>query len=71
MLGRLPVPTFDVESRNPAFKDGPALLKAGDRIKLISITEEEYNEIEKNSATYKYQITEGFFEFELGREKNE
>jgi KipI family sensor histidine kinase inhibitor len=70
MLGRLPVPTFDIESRHPAFKDGPALLRAGDRIKLISITEEEYTEIEKNSATYEYQITQGLFEFELGGEKN-
>ena len=70
MLGRLPVPTFDIETRNPAFKHGPALLRAGDRIKLISITEEEYNEIEKNLATYEYQIIEGSFEFELGKKKN-
>jgi KipI family sensor histidine kinase inhibitor len=71
MLGRSPVPTFELGSRNPAFKDGPALFRAGDRITFISITEEEYNEIEKNSATYKYQIAEGFFEFELGREEND
>jgi allophanate hydrolase subunit 1 len=47
------MPIFGIESRNPAFKDGPALLKPGDRITFISITEEEYEEIEKNSATYK------------------
>jgi inhibitor of KinA len=71
MLGRLPVPIFDIESRNPAFKDGRALLRAGDRVKLISITEEECNEVERNSATYEYQITQGLFELELGREKND
>jgi urea carboxylase len=67
MLGRIPMPIFSIESRNPAFKDGPALLRAGDRIKLISITEEEYTEIENNSEVYEYQIIEGLFEFELGR----
>lgn len=71
MLGRSPVPIFDVEARNPAFQDGPALLRAGDRVKLVSITQEEYDEIEKNSATYEYKITQGIFEFELGREKND
>ena len=71
MLGRLPMPIFDIKTRNPAFKDGPALLRAGDRIKLISITEQEYNEIEKNPATYEYQITEGLFEFELGGGRND
>jgi urea carboxylase len=69
MLGRVPVPVFDIERRNPAFKESPALLKAGDRVKLISITEEKYDEIHQNFDRYEYQIEEGVFGFELGEDK--
>lgn len=71
MLGRVAAPVFDFEGRNPAFKNDPVLLKSGTRIKLISITEKEYDEIERNSDTYEYQIEEGTFVFELRGEEND
>jgi urea carboxylase len=68
MLGRTPLPVFDIERRNPVFRDGPALLRSGSRIKFYQIDEKEYEQIESNRENYKYDVEEGNFEFEMGGE---
>lgn len=62
MVGRTPLLIFDIYQKNPAFIDGPALFRPGDRIKLIPLSEEkEYLQIEQNVDSYQYEIEEGMY----------
>ena len=38
MVGRTPLLIFDINQKNPAFRDSPALFRPGDRIKLIPLS---------------------------------
>ncbi len=67
LLGRVPVPLVDPMKTHPAFKEKPAIFKVGDRMKIMSITEEEYEEIKRNFNRYEYHIEQGTFEYELKR----
>lgn len=40
LLGRT-IPIYDIQQRNPAFKDDPILLRAGDRVQFKTVTEPE------------------------------
>lgn len=60
MVGRTPLLIFDINQKNPAFKDSPALFRPGDRIRLIPLSGEKvYLQIEQNVDSYPYQIEEG------------
>lgn len=71
LLGRLPVPLFDLSMSNPAFPKSPSICKISDRIKFRPIDKEEYEEIERNFKTYEYDIQPGLFEFELKENKDD
>lgn len=69
MVGRTPLLIFDINQKNPAFKDSPALFRPGDRIRLIPLSEEkEYLQIEKNVDSYPYEIEEGTYSGNLMKE---
>jgi allophanate hydrolase subunit 1 len=53
--------TWDVNQTNPVFREGYALFRAGDRIRLIPIEEKEYLRIEENINTYPYEIEDGVY----------
>ena len=62
MAGRTPLLIFDINQKNPAFKDSPALFRPGDRIRLIPLgSEKEYLQIERYVDRYPYQIEEGTY----------
>jgi len=65
LLGRLPVPLCEPTMSHPAFQQSPLICNIGDRVHIMSITEEEYEEIEKNFMNYEYKVQPGVFEFEL------
>lgn len=58
ILGRTPVPIYDNQQRFEPFKDSFFLLKTGDRVKFLPISEAEFVEIEKEveAGTYRYNI---------------
>jgi allophanate hydrolase subunit 1 len=58
MLGRTPIPIYDLEARNPIFNNRIVLLRPGDRIIFEPITHKEYISIEKNISSYTYQFQE-------------
>jgi allophanate hydrolase subunit 1 len=69
MVGRTPLLIFDINQKNPAFKDSPALFRPGDRIRLIPLSgEKEYLQIEKNVDSYPYEIEEGTYSGNLMKE---
>jgi KipI family sensor histidine kinase inhibitor len=69
MVGRTPLLIFDINQKNPAFKDGPALFRPGDRLRVIPLSgEREYLEIEKNVDNYPYEIEEGTYSGKLMKE---
>ena len=62
MVGRTPLLIFDIDQKNSAFRDSPALFRPGDRIKMIPLSgEKEYQQIEKNVDSYPYEIEEGTY----------
>ena len=69
LLGRLPVPLFELTKSHPAFQESPSICNIGDRIKFLPITKEEYDEIEKNFQKYEYCIERDMFEFEVKGDK--
>lgn len=50
LIGRTPVKLYDPK------KEPPVLLSAGDYVRYVSITEEEYNEISKQVQEDKYRV---------------
>jgi len=62
MVGRTPLLIFDINQKNSAFRDSPALFKPGDRIRLIPLSgEKEYLQIEQHVDSYPYEIEEGMY----------
>jgi len=63
LIGRTPLELYDPKQRNVAFKDDPVLMRPGDRIRFIPISEGEYSEIRKKikESTYRYEIEEGMY----------
>ena len=61
LIGRTPLLVFDIRQKNPAFKESPALFRAGDRLRVIPIDEKEYLAIERNIDSYPHQIEEGVY----------
>jgi len=62
MVGRTPLLIFDINQKNPAFRDSPALFRPGDRIRLIPLSgEKEYLQIERHVDSFPYQIEEGTY----------
>lgn len=61
MVGRTPLLTWGVNQTNPVFKESYALFRAGDRIRLNPIDENEYLRIEENIDTYPYEIEDGVY----------
>ena len=60
MIGRTPVPIWDLAQRAPVFQDSVVLLRPGDRVKFVPIDAEEFREIEARVAegTYLYNVAE-------------
>ncbi len=58
ILGRTPVPIYDNQQRLKPFKDSFFLLKTGDRVKFVPISEAEFMDIDKQveADTYCYNI---------------
>jgi len=58
MIGRTPVKIYDPKRSHPAFKESPALLRVGDRLKFVPIDEEEFLKIQKDveERVYRYKI---------------
>lgn len=57
MLGRTPVPIFDPKQTLSPFKDSPFLFHIGDRVKFRPIDEEEFEIIEQEVQTGRYQYS--------------
>jgi len=57
LFGRT-IPIFDLQQRNPAFKDNPILLKAADRVQWVRVTDEALEAIREQvyAGTYRYKI---------------
>lgn len=57
LFGRT-VPIYDPASDHPAFQDDPVLLKPGDRVQFVRVTEEELDEARRGVAdgSYAYDI---------------
>jgi KipI family sensor histidine kinase inhibitor len=69
MVGRTPLLIFDINQKNPVFKDSPALFRPGDRLRMIPLLgEKEYFQIEKNVDSYPYEIEEGTYSGNLMQE---
>ncbi len=60
IFARTPVPIWDTEKRFPVFADSIVLFRAGDRVKFVPITEEEFTEVEAKvkEGTYVYNVVE-------------
>ena len=57
MLGRTPVPIFDPKQTLPPFQESPFLFRIGDRVKFRPICEEEFEAIEQEVMTGRYQYS--------------
>jgi urea carboxylase len=68
MVGRMPVPTYSPHPILPAFETSPILLRVGDRLRLKSIAQEEYDAIAQavREGTYRYEIEESTLTVDLG-----
>lgn len=60
LLGRTPVPIWDLHQRASVFRDSIVLFRTGDRIKFRPISVEEFTEIEARVAdgSYEYNVVE-------------
>ena len=70
LIGRLPIPLFDPTKSHPAFESSPSICKICDRVRFVSINEEEYTAIERNFTNYEYDVQIGVFEYGLGGDKD-
>ncbi len=59
LIGRTPVPLWDVAAKLPAYEERVVLLDAADRVKFMPIGREEFDRIERQVAegTYEFNIT--------------
>ena len=57
LFGRT-IPIFDLQQRNPVFKENPILLKAADRVEWVAVSDEELEDIRARvyDGTYRYKI---------------
>ncbi|MFC1824114.1 allophanate hydrolase subunit 1 [Thermodesulfobacteriota bacterium] len=62
MLGNIPVRTFDLEARNPFFKDDPLLIHPGEQLRFMPIQEDEYDYLKNHQDDYQYQTEECFID---------
>lgn len=64
LFGRTPLNIFEPAQKNKAFRDGPVLTRAGDRLHYVSIDAAEYYEIRSavEMGTYDYQIEDDIFD---------
>lgn len=60
IFARTPVPIWDTAKRFPVFEDSIVLFRAGDRVKFVPVTLEEYETAEAQVAagTYVYNLVE-------------
>lgn len=60
LIGHTPAPTYDGTQRLPDFKESLALFRAGDRVRLVPVSIEEYRYIEARVAegTYRHDIVD-------------
>jgi urea carboxylase len=60
IFGRTPMPTWDRDQRLAAFKDSPALVRPGDRVRFVPIERDEYDHIEAQVAegTYRHPMVD-------------
>ena len=63
MLGRTPLLIYDLKRSNPVFENDIVLFRPGDRIVFFSIDHDEYEAIERNVASYPYQIEDEVWAF--------
>lgn len=71
MIGRTPVPIWDLERRASVFGESVVLLQPGDRVKFVPIDEDEFREIEArvNEGSYRYNVAE-YQSFSMRRYKD-
>ncbi|SNB52761.1 urea carboxylase [Arboricoccus pini] len=60
LIGHTPAPIYDGTQRLFDFRDSPALFKAGDRVRFVPVTLEEYAHVEANVAegTFRHDIVD-------------
>lgn len=56
MLGRTPLPIYDIQRRNPVFAKEIVLFGPGDRVMFHAISHEEYAAIENDIKNYPYDV---------------
>jgi urea carboxylase len=68
LIGRTPVPIFDLSQRLRPFQESVVLFRPGDRVKFVSISLDQYDEIaeEVEAGAYLYNIVD-YEVFSLGR----
>jgi len=70
IFARIPVPIWDTEKRFPVFEDSIVLFRAGDRVKFVPVTKEEFEraEAEVKAGTYVYNVVD-YQKFSVGNYK--
>ncbi|HLJ63426.1 MAG TPA: carboxyltransferase domain-containing protein [Stellaceae bacterium] len=60
IFARIPVPIWDTQKRFPVFADSIVLFRAGDRVKFVPVSEEEFLQVEAEvkAGTYVYNVVE-------------
>jgi urea carboxylase len=60
LIGRTPVPIFDLGQRFDVFRQSPVLFRPGDRVKFLPITPDEFERIQArvDRGTYVYNVVE-------------
>lgn len=58
MVGRTPLRMYDPGQKHPAFKQSSSLLRIGDRLKHIPISQDEFVNIQReiDDGTFRYKI---------------
>lgn len=67
-VGRTPVPLYSPHPILPEFEQSPILLRTGDRLRLASVPQDEYDDIlqEVREGRYRVVIEDGVLEMEEG-----
>ncbi len=70
IFGRTPVPIWDTERRFDIFGDNVVLFRAGDRVRFVPVTREEYDDTEARirEGRYVYNVIE-YQKFSMGEYK--
>lgn len=71
IFARTPVPIWDTEKRFPVFDDSIVLFRAGDRVKFVPVTQEEFEYVEAKvkDGSYIYNVAE-YQKFSVRNYKN-